>query len=287
MLKLRLALGIALAMLVTYDLVARKHLAPPGDGVTQPQSNAIRLERYALDHRDDDVVLVGSSLVANLQRDARTNGVVSLGLEGHSPLTGLHAVVLSGAKPRAVVVEVADPIWKDIDENLLADSFGPWSAAKRWVPSLQTQYSPFVVAHGLLKRKMSKGETELVADPALLDTLIEQERSARLPAFTAKEEAANAKALKRLQDDVQSLEERGVKVRFVRIPREPKVDDTPRNRAAVAAIARLYGSEKWIRIDVPQPVHTRDALHMVRAEADQFRTGLLHALDQDLLLCCR
>lgn len=283
MFKFRLTLGIALLMVVGYDLAVRTHAVHPGDGVTQPQTNTIRLEQYALDHRPGDVVLVGSSLVANLQREPREGDVVSLGLEGHSPLTGLHAVVVSGAKPRAVVVEVADPIWKGVDQGFLTETFGPWSPAKRWVPSLQTRYSPMVVVHGWVKKKLSKGDAETIADQALLSLLVDQEREARQAPFSREEEKGNAAALKSLQADVSELERRGVQVRFVRIPREPRVDETPRNLAAVKAVQSLYGPEKWISITPAEPVQTRDALHMVRAQADEFRAGLLHALNQNLL----
>jgi hypothetical protein len=286
MFKLRLFVVFAAALVVAYDLAVRLHFAPAGPGVTQPQTNGIRLERFALDHHPQDIVLVGSSLVANLQREPRVGNVVSLGLEGHSPLTGLHAVVSSGASPRAVVIEVADPLWKKVDDDLVADSFGPWSGLKRVIPSLQTQFSPFVVLHGLLKKKLSKGDTEPSADPGLLSQLIRREKDQRLQPFDRKELDNNRRNLELLAKDVGELERRGTTVRFVRIPREKDVDDTPRNREAVAAVEKLFGPYKWVRVPSPQPLQTRDALHMVRAQADRFKSELLRSLDLDLL-CLR
>lgn len=65
------------------------------------------------------MVMVGSSLAANLDVEDMGEGVKSIALGGGASQTGLEIVKKSNSKPRIVLVEINDTIAREVDKDLV------------------------------------------------------------------------------------------------------------------------------------------------------------------------
>ena len=77
------SLVVTLSLLTGYSLLGSFNLLKSSDGLNQWQSNIIKLQKYAYQHHSKfNVVLVGSSIAANIPADLIGKYVVNLGLNG-------------------------------------------------------------------------------------------------------------------------------------------------------------------------------------------------------------
>ena len=96
---------IFLFLMSFYQALVSGGVLPASEGVTQRQNNIVRAQRYV--YQDDSelkMVIVGSSLAANLNIKHIGEDVKSVALGGSSSQTGLEIVKRSKSKPRSVLV---------------------------------------------------------------------------------------------------------------------------------------------------------------------------------------
>jgi hypothetical protein len=95
-----------------YQVLVSGGVLPASDGASQRQNNIVRAQRYVYqDDSDLKMVIVGSSLAANLNEKDIGEGVKSIAFGGGSSKTGLEIVKRSKSKPQIVLVEMNDTIF--------------------------------------------------------------------------------------------------------------------------------------------------------------------------------
>jgi hypothetical protein len=109
-----------------YQVLVSGGVLPASDGVSLIQNNIVKAQRYIYqDDSDLKMVIVGSSLAANLNVKDIGEGVKSIALGGGSSKTGLEIVKRSKSKPRIVLVEINDTIVRKIDAELVDSLYHP------------------------------------------------------------------------------------------------------------------------------------------------------------------
>jgi hypothetical protein len=183
------------------------------------QANQIRLQRYLFAEKAPRVVLLGSSVTGRLlteyfQRTSLSN-IANLGLDGSGPFLGSAIVQRRNDLPQIVLVEtyLVQKPWTANDTLLLnsVDDFSQWLA--RWAPVLRAENRPTTLLYSRLKRRkdaFGKPASQSAAAKAVPSTIPAAEREA---------------AGKQFQNALAGLQQRGVKIAFVRYPTGQPLDD--------------------------------------------------------------
>jgi len=110
-----------------YQVLVSGGVLPASDGVTQRQNNIIRAQRYVYqDDSDLKMVILGSSLAANINEKHIGEGVKSIAFGAGTSKTGLEIVKTSKNKPQIVLVEINDVnFFREIDAKLLDSLYHP------------------------------------------------------------------------------------------------------------------------------------------------------------------
>jgi len=153
---------IFLFLMSFYQVLVSGGVLPASDGVNVNQSNLVRAQRYVYqDDPDLKMVIIGSSLSANLNVKQIGEGVKSLALGGGASQTGLEIVKRSKSKPRIVLVEVNDTIVRKIDAELVDSLYHPlfyW--LRQYLPIMREEYRPISIFIDSLKSR-SKPDSKL------------------------------------------------------------------------------------------------------------------------------
>ena len=146
---------IFLFLMSFYQVLVSGGVLPASDGVNVNQSNIVRAQRYVYqDDSDLKMVIVGSSLAANLNVNQIGEGVKSIALGGGSSKTGLEIIKRSKNKPAIVLVEINDTIVREIDADLLDSLYNPifyWM--RQYLPMMREEYRPVSVFINSLKSR--------------------------------------------------------------------------------------------------------------------------------------
>ena len=144
---------IFLFLMSFYQVLVSGGVVPASDGSSVNQGNIVKAQRYVYqDDSDLKMVMVGSSLAANLNEKYIGEGVKSVALGGRSSQTGLEIVKRSNSKPRVVLVEINDTILRKIDADLLDSLYHPifyWMC--KYLPMMREEYRPISVFIDYLK----------------------------------------------------------------------------------------------------------------------------------------
>ncbi|TAG65967.1 MAG: hypothetical protein EAZ25_13845 [Oscillatoriales cyanobacterium] len=145
---------IFLFVISFYQVLVSGGVLPASDGVSLIQNNIVKAQRYVYDDSDLKIVMVGSSLSANLHVTDIGKGVKSIALGGGSSQTGLEIVKKSNSNPPIILVEINDTISRTIDRDLVESLYNPvfyWM--RQYLPILREEYRPVsIFIHSLKKR---------------------------------------------------------------------------------------------------------------------------------------
>lgn len=254
-----------------------------GEGTSQQMANQVRLEQYQLiADPSRDVVLVGSSLMVNLQRDQKVGNVVNLAQGGGCSLTGLALLTKLSTKPKLVVVEVTPTLDRGLDASMIDQLTGTPSKLTGVFHSMLQSYSPSNVFLSILKRKTSKSEDSKINEAVRQDRIGELLKEASEPA-TPKQEQETNDHLNLLVQQLSDLKAKGIPFILVEIPGETAVDQAPNNLAFMRK-ARLVleknGVNQWLTNPAGKEYHSKDGVHMVPDEATEYRAQMLRQIEK-------
>jgi len=291
---------IFLFLMSFYQVLVSGGVVPASDGVSVNQNNIVRVQRYVYqDDSDLKMVMVGSSLAANLNIKHIGEGVKSVALGGRSSQTGLEIVKRSKSKPRLVLVEINDTIMRQIDSELLDSLYHPiFYGMRQYLPMLREEYRPVSVFINYLKSR-SKQNKKLMSREAL-DSLegrnVTPELSQKAIQATVDIQSKplsekDAKNMKQEADLIKNQiaeikKNSGAKVVLFDIPLESRVNATLRKKQVRELAKKLFPPDRfeWLPPPKEREWRTYDSIHLIGSDARDFSEFLRDNTILDLRL---
>ena len=278
---------IFLFLMSFYQVLVSGGVVPASEGVTQRQNNIVKAQRYVYqDDSDLKMVIVGSSLVANLNVKDIGEGVKNIAFGAGTSKTGLEIVKRSKTKPQIVLVEMNDvDFLRKIDADLLDSLYHPifyW--LRRYLPMLREEYRPVSIFINYFKsrsqqklERMSREELDSLEirniTPKLsqkaIQTAVENESKplSEKDAETIKQES------ELVRNQIAEIKKNtGAKVVLFDIPRESRVNATRRMKQVRELEKKLFPSDRfeWLPFPEDREWRTNDGAHLIRSDARDF-----------------
>jgi hypothetical protein len=277
---------IFLFLMSFYQVLVSGRVLPASDGVSLIQNNIVKAQRYVYeDDSDLKIVMVGSSLAANLHVADIGKGVKSIALGGGSSQTGLEIVQRSNSNPPIILVEINDTITRKIDRDLVGSLYHPlfyWM--RQYLPMMREEYRPISVFVDSLKSR-SKQNLKLMRREAL-DSLegrnLTPELSQKAIQTTVDIQSKplsnqDAKNMKQEADLIKNqiaeiTKDSGAKVVLFDIPLESRVNATLRIKQVRELAKKLFPPDRfeWLPPPPPREWRTNDGIHLIRSDARDF-----------------
>ena len=291
---------IFLFLMSFYQVLVSGGVVPASDGSSVNQGNIVKAQRYVYqDDSDLKMVMVGSSLAANLNEKYIGEGVKSVALGGRSSQTGLEIVKRSNSKPRVVLVEINDTIIRKIDSELLDSLYHPifyWM--RQYLPMLREEYRPVSVFINSLKSRSQRNK-ELMSREAL-DSLEGRNVTPELTQKTIQDtvdtqsKPLSEKDAKNMKEEADLMKNQiaeikkntGAKVVLFDIPLESRVNATLRMKQVRELAKKLFPPDRfeWLPPPKEREWRTNDAIHLIRSDARDFAEFLRDNTILDLRL---
>jgi hypothetical protein len=277
---------IFLFLMSFYQVLVSGGVLPASDGASLIQNNIVKAQRYVYqDDSDLKMVIVGSSLAANLNVKDIGEGVKSIALGGGASQTGLEIVKRSKSKPRIVLVEINDTIIRKIDSELLDSLYHPifyW--LRQYLPMMREEYRPISVFLESLKSR-SKQNLELMTREAL-DSLESRNLTPELSqkaiqtTVDIQSKPLSEKDAKNMKQEADLMKTQiaevkkntGAKVVLFDIPLESRVNATLRMQQVRELAKKLFPPDRfeWLPPPKEREWRTNDAIHLIRSDARDF-----------------
>jgi len=277
---------IFLFVMTFYQVLVSGGVLPASDGASLNQSNIVRAQRYVYqDDSDLKMVIVGSSLAANLNVKDIGEGVKSIALGGGSSKTGLEIIKRSKSKPPIVLVEMNDTIIRKIDADLVNSLYHPifyWM--RQYLPMMREEYRPVSVFINSLKSRsqqnlkmMTREEldslegrniTPELSQKAIKDTVdVQSTPLSEKDAETMKQEAELIKT-----QIAEIKKNTGAKVVLFDIPLESRVNAAIRLKQVRELAKKLFPPDRfeWLPPPKEREWRTNDGVHLIRSDARDF-----------------
>ena len=291
---------IFLFLMSFYQVLVSGGVLPASEGSSVMQNNIVTAQRYVYqDDSDLKMVIVGSSLAANLNVKHIGESVKSIALGGGASQTGLEIVKRSKSKPPIVLVEMNDTIVRKIDADLLDSLYHPifyWM--RQYLPMMREEYRPVSVFINFLKSR-SQQNLKMMTREAL-DSLegrnITPELSQKAIQMTVDVESRplsekDAETIKQEADFMKNQiaeikKNTGAKVVLFDIPRESRVNATLRIKQVRELAKKLFPPDRfeWLPPPKEREWRTNDGIHLIRSDARDFAEFLRDNTILDLRL---
>ncbi|MCY7381030.1 MAG: hypothetical protein LH628_00250 [Microcoleus sp. CAN_BIN18] len=269
-----------------YQVLVSGRVLLASEGVSLIQSNIVKAQRYVYQNDSDlKMVIVGSSLAANLNMKDIGNGVRSIALGGGASQTGLEIIKRSNSKPPIILVEINDTIIRKIDADLVDSLYHPifyW--IRQYLPMMREEYRPISVFVDSLKSR-SKQNMKLMTREAL-DSLegrnLTPELSQKAIQTTVDIQSKplsnqDAKNMKQEADLIKNqiaeiTKDSGAKVVLFDIPLESRVNATLRIKQVRELAKKLFPPDRfeWLPSPKEREWRTNDGIHLIRSDARDF-----------------
>ncbi|MGL5061272.1 MAG: hypothetical protein ACRC62_14965 [Microcoleus sp.] len=276
---------IFLFVMSFYQVLVSGGVVPAAEGASLIQNNIVKAQRYVYQNSSDlKMVMLGSSLAANIKVRDIGEGVKSIALGGGASQTGLEIVRRSSNKPAIVLVEMNDTIVRKIDADLINSLYHPifyW--LRKYLPIMREEYRPVSVFIDYLKKRsqpenqLSKAELDQ-SEPRYLTP--ELSRKGIQMAVDVENQPLSAKDIETMKQEANSIQKQiaeiknntGAKVVLFTIPQESRVDAQIRRKQVRELMKQLFppDSFEWL---VPPPARewrTNDGIHLIRSDARDF-----------------
>lgn len=276
-----------LTLLSSYHILVVTKVITPSQGMHQWQTNFIKIQHYAYQkERNLNLVLVGSSLTANLQTSNTNPQIINLGISGGCTQTGTEAVRRNSAKPRILLVEVNETIGRKIDMQVINSIYNPFLYSLRfYLPMLKEEYHPVAVivptlasikqrlreARGI-KNKPQETKQVVNVEKLLTEKLIAQAIEEYKNPVSATEERLLRQEAEHIKAQISQIRKDGVSVVLFDIPREQRIQSTLRERQVKALMREIFPSKdyEWLPEPPPRNWITNDGFHLVSSEANDY-----------------
>jgi hypothetical protein len=284
-----------------YQVLVSGGVVPASEGVTQRQNSIVRAQRYVYqDESDLKMVMVGSSLAANLNEKHIGEGVKSIAFGGGSSQTGLEIVKRSKSKPQIVLVEINDVNFlRKIDAELLDSLYHPifyWM--RKYLPMMREEYRPVSVFINCLKsrsqpnqERMSREELDSLetrnVTPKLSQKAIQAAVDYERKPLSKKELETIKQAADFMINQIAEIKRNtGAKVVLFDIPRESRVNATLRIKQVQELAKKLFPPDRfeWLPPPKKREWRTNDGVHLIRSDARDFAEFLRDNTILDLRL---
>ena len=291
---------IFLFVMSFYQVLVSGGVLPASDGVSVNQGNVVRAQRYVYqDDSDLKMVIVGSSLAANINEKHIGEGVKSIAFGGGSSKTGLEIVKRSKSKPQIVLVEINDTITRQIDSELLDSLYHPISYwMRQYLPLLREEYRPISVFINYLRSRALQNQKPMSREA--LDSLEGRNLTPQL-SQKAIQRAVDTQSKPLFEEDAKNMKQEadliknqiaeikkhtGAKVVLFDIPRESRVNATLRMKQVRELAKKLFPPDRfeWLQPPKEREWRTNDGLHLIRSDARDFAEFLRDNTILDLRL---
>jgi len=278
---------IFLFLMSFYQVLVSGGVLPASEGVTQRQNNIVRAQRYVYqDDSDVKMVIVGSSLAANLNEKYIGEGVKNIAFGAGASKTGLEIVKRSKSKPQIVLVEMNDvDFLRKIDADLLDSLYHPifyW--LRQYLPMLREEYRPVSVFINYFKSRLQQNLERMSREE--LDSLESRNFTPKLSqkaiqtAVDNESKPLSEKAAETIKQEADLMRNQiaeikkntGAKVVLFDIPRESRVNATLRMKQVRELEKKLFPSDRfeWLPFPVDREWRTNDGTHLIRSDARDF-----------------
>ncbi|MCU0545787.1 MAG: hypothetical protein MUE44_27080 [Oscillatoriaceae cyanobacterium Prado104] len=277
---------IFLFVMSLYQVLVSGGVLPASDGVSLIQNNIVKAQRYVYqDNSGLKMVMVGSSLAANLQVKDIGEGVKSIALGGGASQTGLEIIKRNNSKPPLVLVEINDTIAREVDSDLVNSLYNPvfyW--VRRYLPMMREEYRPVSVFVDSLKsrsrsdlRKLSREELDRLEarnlTPEVSKKGIQMTVDAESKPLSAKDTARITKEAELIKNQIAEIQTNsGAKVVLFDIPQDSLVDAQIRRKQVRELAKKLFppDSFEWVPPPPAREWRTNDGIHLIRSDARDF-----------------
>ena len=277
---------IFLFLMSLYQVLVSGRVLPSSEGVSLMQNNIVKAQRYVYqDNSDLRMVMVGSSLGANLNVKDIGEGVKSIALGGGASQTGLEIVKRSKSKPAIVLVEINDTIVRKIDAELVDSLYHPiFYGLRQYLPMMREEYRPISILVDSFKSRSKQNlklMTREVLDslesrnltPELSQKAIETTvdiQSKPLSEKDAKNMNLEADLIKTQIAEIRKNS--GAKVFLFDIPLESRVNGAIRMKQVRELAKQLFPPDRfeWLPPPKEREWRTNDGIHLIRSDARDF-----------------
>jgi hypothetical protein len=283
-----------------YQVLVSGGVLPASDGASVMQNNIVKVQRYVYaDNSDLKMVILGSSLAANLNVKHIGEGVKSIALGGGSSKTGLEILKRSKSKPPIVLVEINDTIVRQIDAELLDSLYHPiFYGMRQYLPMMREEYRPISVFINSLKSRsqqnlkmMTREELDSLEGRNLTPELTQKAIKNTVEINSKPLSEKDVKSMKQEADGIKNQiaelkKNTGAKVVLFDIPLESRVNATLRLKQVRELTKKLFPPDRfeWLPPPKEREWRTNDGLHLIRSDARDFAEFLRDNTILDLRL---
>lgn len=283
------SLFITLFFLTGYSLLGNLNILKSSGGFNQWQGNIVRLQKYAYDrHLKLDLVLVGSSLTANIPTDIIGKHVVNLGLNGGATQTGLEVAIRQEVKPKFLLVEINNTITRKIDKQVIESNYNPFLYnLRRYVPSFREEYKPSIqtiLMFDELRNKFKKPakpvEKKIAAEKtdsqestdehsSLGNTIVSQLIQSNSQPLSAKEKNLLTQEAQYIKLQISKIERDGTHVILYNVPGDHRLENTLAVRQSRLLMKELFPANnfEWLPEPPARQWLTGDGAHLIPSDA--------------------
>jgi hypothetical protein len=276
---------VCLFLMSLYQVLVSGGVLPASDGSSLIQNNIVKAQRYVYQNNANiQMVMVGSSLSANLKVKEIGDRVSSIALGGGASQTGLEIIKKSKNKPPIVLVEINDTISRKIDTDFVNSLYDPvFYGLRRYLPMLREEYRPVSIFIDALKnrskqdRNLSKEELDRLEarniTPELSRKGIQMAVEVESKSLSEKDTEILKKEADVIKSQIAEIKKDG-KVRLVLfdIPIESSVDAAIRRKQVRALMQNLFPADsfEWLPPPPARKWLTNDGIHLIRSDARDF-----------------
>ncbi|MEG4005138.1 hypothetical protein QUA41_00895 [Microcoleus sp. Pol11C1] len=269
-----------------YQVLVSGGVLPASDGASLIQNNIVKAQRYVYqDDSDLRMVIVGSSLAANLNEKQIGEGVKSIALGGGASQTGLEIVKRSKSKPPIILVEINDTIVRKRDADLLDSLYHPifyWM--RKYLPMMREEYRPISVFIDSLKSRSKQNLKQMTREaldslegrnltPELSQKAIQTIVDIQSQPLSEKDAEAIKKEAEFIKTQIAEINKNsGAKVVLFDIPQESRVNAAIRRKKVQELAKKLFPSDRfeWLPPPKEREWRTNDGVHLIRSDARDF-----------------
>lgn len=273
---------ICLFLLIAYQLLIWVNLVSPSNGISQRQENIIKGQRYLYQKNQlNSIVLVGSSITGSIKVKNIGDQVTNIAMAGSNSKTGLELVKLKSTLPSLLLIEINETISKEIDRQLIDSVHHPiLDSIRFYLPMFREEYKPIsVLVESLKQTAQSERQIAEVAKPATAVANPEfREKFIATMAETQQEilpeEAIQdlQKESKLIQQQIDTLQRKGVRVILFNLPTESRLENTPRRQQIEGLMRTFFPPEQfeWLPEPPLRQWRTSDGIHLVPADGQAY-----------------
>jgi hypothetical protein len=283
------SLFVTLSFLTGYSLLGNFNILKSSEGFNQWQGNIVRLQKYAYDrHSQLNLVVVGSSLTANIPTDLIDKHVVNLGLNGGATQTGLEVAIRQNVKPKFLLVEINNTITRKIDKQVIESNYNPFLYnLRRYIPSFREEYKPssqtilmldefrnkFKKPAKPVEQKINTKQTDSQQSTdersSLSNTIVSQLIQSNSQPLSAQEKNLLTQEARYIKSQISTIERDGTHVILFNVPGDHRLENTLAVKQSRLLMKELFpvNNFEWLPEPPARKWLTGDGAHLIPADA--------------------